>query len=58
MTGKLEYIRNYDSLLILPCLATNAMSLLDGVASDIALERPSSNASPLTIRYNSFAKPQ
>ena len=40
MTGKLEHIRNNDSLLILPCLATNAKALLDGVASDIALERP------------------
>lgn len=40
MAGKLEYIRNNDSLLILSCLATNATSLLDGVASDIALERP------------------
>lgn len=40
MTGKLLDIGNNDSLLILPCLATNATSLLDGVASDIALERP------------------
>jgi hypothetical protein len=38
MTGKLEYIRNNDCLLVLPCLATNATSLLDGVASDLTLE--------------------
>ena len=40
MSGELEYILNNDGLLILPCLAAYATSLLDDIASDISLERP------------------
>ena len=56
MTGKLEYIRNNDSLLILSCLATNATSLLDVVASDIALERPQSQRITLDDKVQQFCE--
>jgi len=56
MTGKLKYIRNNDSLLILPCFATNATSLLDGVASDIALERPQFQRITLDDKVQQFCE--
>jgi len=56
MTGKLEYIRNNDSLLILPCFATIATSLLVGVASDIALERPQSQRITLDDKVQQFCE--
>ena len=56
MTGKLVFIRNNDSLLILPCFATNATSLLDGVASDIALERPQFQRITLDDKVQQFCE--
>lgn len=56
MAGKLVFIRNNDSLLILSCLATNATSLLDGVASDIALERPQFQRITLDDKVQQFCE--
>lgn len=39
MIWELKDIRYDDGLLFLPCLATHTMPFLNGVASDIALER-------------------